>query len=135
MRLRGEVNALKKLTSANTSTNSKGSSTAITSFSGAAYAPVAAADTEHDQFGELDDIEAGKLVQTVSSAHSYSEVRSHWHSHTWHTRVPQLLRALLVVVDACAALSAAAPLALTLVRVLHCEVGVHAVAELKHLRF
>jgi hypothetical protein len=84
MRLRGEVNALKKLTSANTATNSKSSSIAMTSFatgytaSGASYAPVDVVGTEpDDQFdNEHDDIETGVLVHTLSSAHKNSEVSS-----------------------------------------------------------
>jgi hypothetical protein len=77
MRLRGEVNALKKVTSANT-TNSK-SSIAMTSLatdytaSGASYAPVEVDDTEPDH----DDIEAGVLVRSTSSARRDSEVSTH----------------------------------------------------------
>jgi hypothetical protein len=94
MRLRGEVNALKKLTSANTTTNSKSSSIAMTSFatgytaSGASYAPVDIVGTElDDQFDEHDDIETGVLIHTLSSAHKGSEVSSECVYSTYVSRI------------------------------------------------
>jgi hypothetical protein len=77
MRLRGEVNALKKVTSANTTSKSSVAMTSLATgytASGASYAPVDVDDTEPDHFDEHDDIEAGVLVHNISSAVRDSEV-------------------------------------------------------------